>query len=66
MVAGGYDAGKMIKGRKRFWTVDTLGLILRSMLWQRVENAAGANKFPERVSPDGNAVSRSVYHWSMV
>lgn len=28
-VAVGYDAGKQIKGRKRFITVDTLGLILR-------------------------------------
>ena len=25
----GYDAGKQIKGRKRFMTVDTLGLVLR-------------------------------------
>ncbi len=25
----GYDAGKKIKGRKRFMTVDTLGLVLR-------------------------------------
>ncbi len=25
----GYDAGKQIKGRKRFITVDTLGLVLR-------------------------------------
>lgn len=27
--AVGYDAGKQIKGRKRFMTVDTLGLVLR-------------------------------------
>ena len=26
----GYDAGKQIKGRKRFMTVDTLGLVLRA------------------------------------
>ncbi len=28
----GYDAGKQIKGRKRFMTVDTLGLILRVLV----------------------------------
>jgi len=27
--AVGYDAGKKIKGRQRFMTVDTLGLVLR-------------------------------------
>ena len=27
--AVGYDAGKRLKGRKRFLTVDTLGLVLR-------------------------------------
>jgi len=26
---GGYDAAKQVKGRKRFVTVDTLGLVLR-------------------------------------
>ena len=30
--AVGYDAGKQIKGRKRFMTVDTLGLILRVLV----------------------------------
>jgi hypothetical protein len=28
----GFDAGKKIKGRKRFMTVDTLGLILRVLV----------------------------------
>ena len=28
----GYDAGKQIKGRKRFMTVDTLGLVLRVLV----------------------------------
>jgi len=28
----GYDAGKKIKGRKRFITVDTLGLVLRVLI----------------------------------
>ncbi len=28
----GYDAGKKIKGRKRFMTVDTLGLVLRVLV----------------------------------
>ena len=30
--AVGYDAGKQIKGRKRFMTVDTLGLVLRVLV----------------------------------
>ena len=30
--AVGFDAGKQIKGRKRFMTVDTLGLILRVLV----------------------------------
>lgn len=28
----GYDAGKNVKGRKRFLTVDTLGLVLRVLI----------------------------------
>jgi putative transposase len=28
----GYDAGKQIKGRKRFMTVDTMGLVLRVLV----------------------------------
>jgi hypothetical protein len=28
----GFDAGKKIKGRKRFMTVDTLGLVLRVLV----------------------------------
>ena len=28
----GYDAGKKIKGRKRFMTVDTLGVVLRVLV----------------------------------
>jgi len=28
----GYDAGKQIKGRKRFMSVDTLGLVLRVLV----------------------------------
>ncbi len=30
--AVGYDSGKQIKGRKRFLTVDTLGLVLRVLI----------------------------------
>jgi hypothetical protein len=30
--AVGYDAGKHLKGRKRFVTVDTLGLVLRVLI----------------------------------
>uniref|UniRef100_UPI0030DD639E IS5 family transposase n=1 Tax=Nodularia spumigena TaxID=70799 RepID=UPI0030DD639E len=31
-IAVGYDAGKKITGRKRFMTVDTLGLVLRVLV----------------------------------
>jgi hypothetical protein len=36
----GYDAGKKIKGRKRFVTVDTLGLVLSVLakIAQRAKN----------------------------
>lgn len=30
--AVGYDAGKKVKGRKRFVTVDTFGLVLRVLI----------------------------------
>ena len=30
--AVGYDVGKQIKGRKRFMTVDSLGLVLRVLV----------------------------------
>jgi len=44
--AVGYDAGKQIKGRKRFLTVDTLGLILRVyVMAASVGEREGANKF---------------------
>lgn len=38
--AVGYDAGKRVKGRKRFLTVDTLGLVLRVLI--TAANVGGA------------------------
>jgi len=40
----GYDAGKQIKGRKRFLSVDTLGLVLRVLVTASVGEREGANK----------------------
>jgi putative transposase len=37
--AVGHDAGKKVKGRKRFLTVDTLGLVLRVLLTQQPQLA---------------------------
>jgi len=40
-----YDAGKQIKGRKRFLSVDTLGLVLRVLVTAAsVGEREGANK----------------------
>jgi len=60
---GGYDAGKHIKGRKRFLTVDSLGLVLRVWSPQRVlENERVANKCSSK-SKDGQSVSRLHTIW---
>ncbi len=43
----GYDAGKKIKGRKRFMTVDTLGLVLRVLVTSaKMPERAGVTKQP--------------------
>jgi len=59
--AVGYDAGKQIKGRKRFLTVDTLGLILRvyvmAAVWGERE---GQTSSP--TSSDGKRSISAAYH----
>jgi len=57
--AVGFDAGKKIKGRKRFMTVDTLGLILR--VWVTAANVperTGGKQVLKRVKQLDKGVSR--------
>lgn len=62
--AVGYDAGKVIKGRKRFLTVDTLGLVLRVFVTAAsVGERAGAKQVLTQVQQMGNAVSRLHTVW---
>ncbi|PLZ86956.1 IS5/IS1182 family transposase, partial [Fischerella muscicola CCMEE 5323] len=57
--AVGYDAGKKIKGRKRFMTVDTLGLVLRVLVTAaNVGEREGGKKVLKRVKQSKNQVSR--------
>lgn len=50
--AVGYDAGKNIKGRKRFITVDTLGLVLRVLVTAaNVTEREGGIKYYSLASP---------------
>ncbi len=60
----GYDPGKQIKGRKRFITVDTLGLVLR--VWvtaARVGEREGGKQVIKRVKQMGKSVSRLTTIW---
>jgi putative transposase len=62
--AVGYDAGKKIKGRKRFLTVDTLGLVLR--VWVSAASVGerdGGKRVLQRVKKQGKAVSRLHTIW---
>ncbi|MBW4443533.1 MAG: IS5 family transposase [Plectolyngbya sp. WJT66-NPBG17] len=62
--AVGYDAVKVIKGRKRFLTVDTLGLILRVyVMAASVPEREGGRQVLQRVHRMGNAVSRLHTIW---
>ncbi|WP_442940332.1 transposase [Nostoc sp.] len=46
----GFDSGKKIKGRKRFITVDTLGLVLRVLVTAtNVGERAGGQQVLKRV-----------------
>ena len=59
--AVGYDAGKQIKGRKRFLSVDTLGLLLRVYV---MAASTGEREGGKRVHRMGKAVSRLHTIWT--
>jgi transposase len=60
----GYDGGKMIKGRKRFLTVDTLGLVLRVFVTAaNVGEREGGKQVLQRVKQMGQAVCRLHIIW---
>lgn len=61
----GYDAGKQIKGRKQFMTVDTLGLVLRVLVTAaRVPEREGAKQVLKQVKQMGQRVSRLHTIWA--
>jgi transposase len=63
--AVGYDAGKQIKGRKRFMTVDTLGLVLRVLVTAAsVEEREGGKQVLKKVKQMGKKVSRLITIWT--
>ena len=60
----GYDAGKKIKGRKRFMTVDTLGLVLRVLVTAAdVGERQGGKRVLNRVKQLGKSVARLTTIW---
>jgi putative transposase len=60
----GYDAGKKVKGRKRFLTVDTLGLVLRVLVSAAsVDERSGGKLVLQKVKQMGNLVSRLNIIW---
>jgi transposase len=60
----GFDAGKKIKGRKRFITVDTLGLILRVLVTAAsTGEREGGKTVLHQVRQRGKAVSRLHTIW---
>jgi transposase len=60
----GYDGGKLIKGRKRFLTVDTLGLVLRVFVTAAsVGEREGGKQVLQRVQQMGQAVCRLHLIW---
>ena len=62
--AVGYDVGKQIKGRKRFMTVDTLGLVLRVLVRAAsVGEREGGKQVLKRVKRMGKGVSRLHTVW---
>ena len=62
--AVGYDAGKQIRGRKRFLTVDTLGLVLRVLVTAAsVGEREGGKQVLAKVKQMGTAVSRLHTIW---
>ena len=62
--AVGYDAGKKIKGRKRFITVDTLGLILRVLVTAaNVPEREGGKQVLKKVKHMNQKISRLTTIW---
>lgn len=60
----GYDAGKKIKGRKRFMTVDTLGLVLRVLVTSaNVGEREGGKQVLKRVKQSQQQGSRLTTIW---
>lgn len=60
----GFDAGKLLKGRKRFLTVDTLGLVLRVFVTAAsVGERQGGKRVLKRVKRMDKAVSRLHTIW---
>ena len=63
--AVGFDAGKKIKGRKRFATVDTLGLVLRVWVGSaKTPEREGAKTVLKRVKALGQRVKRVHTVWA--
>ena len=63
--AVGYDAGKQIKGRKRFLTVDTLGLVLRVFVTAAsTGERAGAKQVLTQVKQSAQVASRLHTIWT--
>jgi transposase len=63
--AVGYDAGKRIKGRKRFLGVDTFGLVLRVLVTAAsVPEREGGKQLLTRVKAMGPAISRLTIIWA--
>jgi putative transposase len=61
----GFDQGKLIKGRKRFLTVDTLGLVLRVFVTAaNVGEREGGKRVLKRVKQMGKGVSRLHTIWT--
>jgi transposase len=63
--AVGFDAGKKIKGRKRFMTVDTLGLVLRVFVTAaKIPEREGGKQVLKKVRQMGKIVSRLHTIWA--
>ena len=63
--AVGWDGGKLIKGRKRFLTVDTLGLVLRVLVTAAsMPEREGGKQVLQRVKQKGKSVSRLHTIWA--
>jgi len=60
----GFDAGKKTKGRKRFMTVDTLGLVLRVLVTAaNVGEREGGKQVLKRVKHSNQKISRLTTIW---